>query len=427
MKFRVQNLYIAYGTISLPIAMVALPVYVYVPKFYGQELGISIGTIGLVILCLRIFDAIQDPAIGMICDLWKSKRFGRKHYIGWGSPLLLVGFIAIFNPLTTSQTGHVMWLTMSLAVLYSGLSIIYINYLALGAEIGNNAHEHTKIAASRACFAIFGITVASATPELLSAHYENLAKGLSIFSLAFIPVFTITLLVFFSKAPSPTFQPKPLNKNRFTSQILSPLRNKQFRGLLGVFIFSGMANAIPGLLILFFVNDILQTENINWVFILIYFLSSGIAIPFWVNISKKLGEKKAWVVGMLLAVVSFSGAFFIKSGDIALFAIVCVSSGFANGSDLTLPFSILSNHIHSKLNDRQPQSNSSYFGIWQFVEKTNLGLAAGLSLPILGLLNYQPGLLTSNYMALQFMYALVPCCLKLIGIILLISLKMNEK
>jgi len=74
-----------------------------------------------------------------------------------------------------------------------------------------------------------------------------------------------------------------------------------------------------------------------------------------------------------------------------------------------------------------PKTNAGYFGVWQFVEKTNLGIAAGLSLPILGLLDYQPGALNSNRDALQFMYAIVPCVLKFSAMILLMTLKIEKK
>ncbi|MEW5967034.1 MAG: hypothetical protein AB1720_08595 [Pseudomonadota bacterium] len=40
---------------------------------------------------------------------------------------------------------------------------------------------------------------------------------------------------------------------------------------------------------------------------------------------------------MALAVVSFAGAFWLGSGDLAGFALVCVASGLALGADLALP------------------------------------------------------------------------------------------
>ena len=119
-----------YGVLALPIAMVALPIYIYVPKFYGHELGMPIEVVGLILLCMRIFDAVQDPFIGFFSDK-HSNKVTRKRMILIGSPFLVIGFLAIFNPLTASSSGHAVWLAISLIIVYFGLSIVYINTLLL--------------------------------------------------------------------------------------------------------------------------------------------------------------------------------------------------------------------------------------------------------------------------------------------------------
>ena len=46
--------YIAYGVPTLPIAAFAVPIYIYIPPFYAQELGISLAAIGTVLTIARI-------------------------------------------------------------------------------------------------------------------------------------------------------------------------------------------------------------------------------------------------------------------------------------------------------------------------------------------------------------------------------------
>ena len=409
--------------LALPIAMVALPIYIYIPKFYGHELGIPIEVVGLILLCMRIFDAAQDPFIGFLSDK-QSRKFTRKRIILIGSPFLIIGFLAIFNPLTASSSGHAVWLSISLIVVYFGLSVVYINYLAIGTELGQSSHEHTEIAGSRAFFGVTGIILALIIPEALSSQFNSQAQGLSVFSTAFLPFFLISLLIF-SRVNCRTAVVAS-EKRRVFSQLVAPFLNTRFKKLLIVFIFSGLANAIPGLLILFFVEDILQSKELSWLFVLIYFLSSGLAIPLWTYMAKRFGKKPTWQIGMGLAIFSFFWAFFLEPHQTIIFALICVISGTANGSDLTIPFSILSDQIKQDNSKLIPQTNAGYFGVWQFVEKTNLGIAAGLSLPILGLLNYQPGELNSNRDALQLMYAIVPCVLKFSAMVCLIALKIEK-
>jgi GPH family glycoside/pentoside/hexuronide:cation symporter len=56
----------------------------------------------------------------------------------------------------------------------------------------------------------------------------------------------------------------------------------------------------------------------------------------------------------------------------------------------------------------------AYFGWWNFATKLNLALAAGLALPLLGLLGYAPAARAQALQALVA-YCLLPCVLKLLA------------
>ena len=58
----------------------------------------------------------------------------------------------------------------------------------------------------------------------------------------------------------------------------------------------------------------------------------------------------------------------------------------------------------------------AYFGWWNFAAKLNLALAAGLALPVLAWLGYEPGSRDPQaLMTLTAAYCLLPCVLKLIA------------
>ncbi|MGL5002553.1 MAG: MFS transporter, partial [Casimicrobium sp.] len=96
--------------------------------------------------------------------------------------------------------------------------------------------------------------------------------------------------------------------------------------------------------------------------------------------------------------------------------IVCIATGVALGADLALPPALLADVI-AKANGQS--RTGSYFGVWAFVTKANLALAAGLALPIVSALGYQVGKAESNLSALTYAYTLFPCALKLCALALL--------
>ena len=60
---------IAYSAPAFALAVVGIPVYVYIPKFYTDVVGINIAALGTILFSVRIFDALTDPAIGAKHDL----------------------------------------------------------------------------------------------------------------------------------------------------------------------------------------------------------------------------------------------------------------------------------------------------------------------------------------------------------------------
>ncbi|MGB5986792.1 MAG: MFS transporter, partial [Desulfobacterales bacterium] len=57
---------IAYGLPAFALAVVGIPIYVYLPKFYTDTVGIDIASLGIILFSVRIFDALSDPALGYL-------------------------------------------------------------------------------------------------------------------------------------------------------------------------------------------------------------------------------------------------------------------------------------------------------------------------------------------------------------------------
>ena len=62
----------AYSAPAFALAVVGIPVYVYIPKFYTDVVGVHIGVIAYILLVVRLFDAFTDPALGYMSDRSES-------------------------------------------------------------------------------------------------------------------------------------------------------------------------------------------------------------------------------------------------------------------------------------------------------------------------------------------------------------------
>jgi Na+/melibiose symporter-like transporter len=97
---------LAYGVFGIPLAMAALPLYVHLPKFYGDHLGVDLALLGGVLLALRLADGAIDPLLGVLSD-----RGGpRKRWLALAAPTLALGIAGLFMPLPRGKVGLVVWL-----------------------------------------------------------------------------------------------------------------------------------------------------------------------------------------------------------------------------------------------------------------------------------------------------------------------------
>ena len=88
-----------YGLMGLPLAFVALPLYVQLPNYYAKQFGMPLATLGAVLLGARLFDAFIDPLLGR----WSDRLYAHslRHVLAWGAVacgLLALGFSLLFFP-----------------------------------------------------------------------------------------------------------------------------------------------------------------------------------------------------------------------------------------------------------------------------------------------------------------------------------------
>ena len=395
----------AYGGLGLPLAFVALPLYVVLPNHYAVQYGIPLAVLGAVLLAARLLDAVADPLIGR----WADRLFSRSVRSAWlaaagAAVFLALGFRALFFPPVEGQTALLVWCAGGLAVTYLSFSVVTIVHQSWGARLGGDEAQRARIVAWREGLALVGVLVASVLPSV---------AGLGVTSV----VFAITLalgLALLQRAPEPV-----ASKQLTHALPMSvPFRNPAFRSLLAVYLVNGIASAVPATLVLFFIRDRLQAPSFEPLFLASYFAAGALSIPLWVRGVKRFGLSRVWLVSMLLAIAVFTSAAWLGAGDVAAFTVVCVLSGVALGADLTLPSALLAGVIQRA--GHSGHAEGAYFGWWNFATKLNLALAAGVALPLLQSFGYAPGNHSEQALtALTIAYCVLPCLLKLLAAALL--------
>ena len=392
-----------YGLLGLPLAFVALPLYVHLPNVYAGRYGLPLATLGGVLLLARLFDAVTDPWLGRLGD----RLFARspRHVLtaaALAAALLVLGMALLFFP-PWSTPGDPLALLLVLMLTCLAFSLITITHQSWGARLGGDEVQRSRIVAWREGAGLVGVVLASVLPSVL-----GWGEWVGIFALALAAG-----LWAWRRSPAPsivTVAPaQPLRED-----LLHPWRHAPFRKLMAVFVLSGMASAVPATLVLFFIQDRLQAPAQEPLFLATYFVAAALSMPVWTRAVAHWGLARSWLAGMLLSVAVFLWAATLSSGDASAFWWVCALSGLALAADLALPGALLAGLIAGR--GDHGLREGAYFGWWNLASKLNLALAAGLALPLLELLGYRPGTSSpEGLQALTLAYAVLPCALKLLA------------
>ena len=165
----------SYGALGLPLAFVALPLYVTLPQFYAS-LGLPLAAVGTVLLGARLLDAFSDPLIGRLCD----RLLARSAQASWrvlllAAVLLIGGFALLFQPQVEGVTALAVWCGLTLLVTTLAYSVMSVMHQAWGARLGAGDALQTRLVAWREGLALVGVLAASVLPALAGLGTTSVA------------------------------------------------------------------------------------------------------------------------------------------------------------------------------------------------------------------------------------------------------------
>lgn len=382
---------------AMMLASAGIPLYIHLPQFAAVELGIGLGTVGAILLAIRLVDLVQDPAIGWLVDRWPSAQVPFAMLAAGG---LALGFPLLFS--LTAGPGVVVRLVAILIGLFTAYSLGMILLYGRSATLARTREpgELLTLAAFREGGMLAGVIFAAIAPAVLVTLGAS-GNAYPAFGLALGGFALLTALLTRPIWARPVLAGRPLS--------LPSLAEAGALRLLALAVLNSLPVALTSTLFLFFVEDRLQLAGYAGGLLVLFFLSAGLSVPFWTRLSQRVGPRQTLLIAMPLAIASFVGAAFLGPGDLLAFVLICAISGATLGADMVLLPAMFSIAL-----TRSGLNASTAFGIWSFAGKLALALAAFLALPLLEQQGFQPGGDNDPRAlgALTLTYAILPCVLK---------------
>jgi len=412
---------LTYAMPAFALAVVGIPVYVYLPKFYTDVVGINIASLGAILFSVRIFDAVTDPIIGYVSDQTHT-RFGRRRpYIALGSFFIAASMFFLFNPPEASAAFETVWFAIFIYALFLFWTVVAVPYESLGPEITFDYDDRTALFGMRDGFLIAGTLAAASSPAVvqwlfnLSSDAAGEKAKFFWISICYGPLIVATCwwcVLSIKEIPQRVAD----DHVRFWKGLRQVTRNRPFVILLIAYTISAIGNNLPATLILFYVQYVLQSDLAD-MFLLIYFATGILFLPGWILVSRRTGKKIAWLASMAINTGAFIGVFFLGPGDTLIYGILVFLSGIGFGATLAIPSAIQADVIDYDELLTGERREGQYIGLWSIAKKMAAAVGVGIGLSVLGLAGYTPNVEQSEQvrLTLRTLYALVPSICNIIA------------
>ena len=424
---------IAYGQLVVPLAVIGLPVAVYLPPFYSSTLGLDLAAVGIILMLARISDVVTDPLIGRLSDRTRS-RFGRRRpWIIAGVPVMVVSALMLFVP-----QGEVsnLYLLIWISAIYLGYTLITIPYGAWGAELSGDYSERNRITGSREMFLLAGLLIAITAP-IVGAYWsgtsaeEGAASRSAVGVLGWLTAFMLPIcaLIVFASVPEPRIH--ETKTIPFRRGLRVAMKNGPFRIILLSSIFGALAGSINIGVVIFFYDHVAEIGQAGTVLIFVLFVAGVIGSPFWVWLGGRMGKHKAiasaGIASMFVFALVPAVIYLVKpvapEAVIWCLLFITVIQGLALGAAPILGPSIMADVVDlDTIKSGEPRA-AFMFAFLGMVRKIFEAVGVGLALPILAWAGFSAQSRENSpeaLFALLAMYCMVPLVLWLISIAIIL-------
>jgi glycoside/pentoside/hexuronide:cation symporter, GPH family len=417
-----------YGLPHLIHSMVVLPLVLFVPSYYADDLGLPLASVGAAIAASRFLDIFIDPVMGILSDRWQTRWGRRKPWLVIGTPFLLLSTWMVFVP---KETVSVFYLLVWSSLLFLAFTVFDLPYKAWGAELSTDYNERSRIAAWREAFGASGHILFLVILIIMgSLGYHGNREHLQVIALMVcigLPIFVVLAVINVPEKPR-----EHLNglAHKGWPAIKLIAHNRAFvRTLvtLMLFVTGLMMQATLHKMVL---KHIVGRPELFSPMILAETLASLAALPLWIGLSYKIGKHRTLTLAGLWIGLWSLALPWVGHGDIMLYVTLIVFRGSSLASIIFLSNSIAADVVDHDTLASGRQRTGFYFSLWGMAIKMAIGLGVFLGTALPALYGFEPSVTThssATEVALMRIYGWVPCLIMLLSFPLMWNFPITRK
>ena len=420
---------LAYGVGDLGPAIVTGVNGFLLNAFLLDVVGMRPALVGTIFLIAKLWDAVNDPVIGMLTDRTRSKWGRRRPWLLFAAIPFALFFLMAWLVPPLSEAGQFWYYLVVAILLDTGFTAVNVPYSALTPELTRDYDERTSLSAYRLSFSILGGVLAVFFHTQIAAAVGNAFLGNAVAAAcwALVIVASNWITFFFTRerhAQPGSGEQQPVSRGLgFWEGLKIAFSNRSFVYVTVIYLLSWLAIQFVQNNLLLYVKYWIGAESAFGMMVLAVQFSAFLFLLLWTRVSAKIGKQNIYYLGMSIWVLVEVALFFVQRGQVTLVFILAVLAGVGVSIGYLVPWSMIPDVVEEDELKTGQRREGVYYGFFVFLQK--LGISLGLAasnyiLELTGYINQAPGgplpaQPPAVLLALRIFVSLVPAAILLVS------------
>jgi len=318
--------------------------------FYTDVYGISPAAVGTMFLLTRIWDSVNDPLMGIICDRTNTKKGKFRPYLLWVAVPFAVVAVLTFSTPDLGTIGKLIYAYITYTLMMMVYTAINVPYSSLMGVMTSDTGERTTLASFRFIGAfsggIFVTSTAAYFIEMFQNNGANEAKGYQ-YTVTIYAVLAVVFFILTYKWTRERVVPKEEAKSSIKQDLKDLGKNIPWFIMIGAGIASLIFNSLrDGSMMYYFKYYVkgqvfpgfgmTSWEKLAAIYMTMWLATNIIGVVLAKPVSGKIGKKRTFILAMLIASITSVFLYWLKPEQIELIFGLNIIIGISAGIVLPL-------------------------------------------------------------------------------------------
>lgn len=402
---------IGYGLGDTASNLTFTMVTIYLVYFYTDVVGLSAASVALLLLITKIWDAVNDPLMGLIIDRTNTKWGQCRPYLLWGAIPYAVFAIIMFTVIGGDAGTKLIFAYIGYIGFDMAYTLINIPYNAVLPSMTSNYAERTAVNSIRTIFARIGsLAVSLGTLPLVGLIGRgDEAKGFQgtmiLFSLIAVAMFVITFFSIKERIPMSSNAKMPI-KDSFKAL----KGNTPWFVVLALNVFMWIGFTMMQQDIVYFCKYNLGNAGLAGPYMPVMMLGMVVSLLLMPKLSKIATKRKLLVIGEIIYIIGAIISLIFSKIAIPGFLAGVAFGGFGFGMVAPVTFSMMSDTIDYGEYKSGIRASGFLFSASSLGIKLGMSIGGALAATIMASAGYVANAVQSQASldAIQFVFLIAP-------------------